>query len=202
VRVGARALLMASLVGDEWTSLVKAQIPLIAPIPVPAERHVVAGALLDTQSNLEMCALILALYQNQWEATNRNWSIRERPDILATLSVFPVVLFAQPQTGVELLIALARQDRVEQERESRQALGAVLRAESEEDDAALADIRFDHRRAAADEFIAENPAAHQRALRFGVTRDRAGARRIGDLEGRAVFKPRDRFFLHTEGERT
>jgi len=72
-------------VGDEWTPLVKAQTPLIAPIPVPAERHVVAGALLDTQSNLEMCALILALYQNQWEATNRDWGIRERPDILATL---------------------------------------------------------------------------------------------------------------------
>jgi hypothetical protein len=72
-------------IGDEWTPLVKAQIPLTAPIPVPAERHVVAGALLDTQSNLEMCALILALYQNQWEATNRDWSIRERPDILATL---------------------------------------------------------------------------------------------------------------------
>jgi hypothetical protein len=72
-------------VGDEWTPMVNRQTPLIAPIPVPAERHVVAGALLDTQSNLEMCALILALYQNQWEATNRDWSIRERPDILATL---------------------------------------------------------------------------------------------------------------------
>jgi len=72
-------------VGDEWTPMVKAQTPLIAPIPIPAERHVVAGALLDTQSNVEMCALILALYQNQWESTNRGWSIRERPDILATL---------------------------------------------------------------------------------------------------------------------
>jgi len=72
-------------VGDEWTPLVKQQISLAAPIPVPAERHVVAGALLDTRSNLEMCALILALYQNQWEATNRDWSIRQRPDILGTL---------------------------------------------------------------------------------------------------------------------
>src|SRR6266511_2522973 len=74
-----------------------------------------------------------------------------------------------------LLIALARQDRVEEERESRQALGAVLRAKSEEDDAALADIRLDHRRATADEFVAENPSAQQWALRFGITRDRAGA---------------------------
>jgi hypothetical protein len=72
-------------IGDGWTVAVTAQPPLTSPIPVPAERHVVAGALLDTQSNLEMCALILALYQNQWEATNRDWSIRERPDILATL---------------------------------------------------------------------------------------------------------------------
>ena len=40
---------------------------------------------MDAQSNLEMCALILALYQNQWEATNPDWSLRGRPDILATL---------------------------------------------------------------------------------------------------------------------
>lgn len=37
------------------------------------------------ESNLATCALILALYQNQWEATNRDWSLRQRPDILATL---------------------------------------------------------------------------------------------------------------------
>src|SRR5215475_10972190 len=85
-----------------------------------------------------------------------------------------------------LLLDLARQDRVEQEREGRQALRAVLRAESEEDDAALTDLRLDHRRATADEFVAENPAAQQRVLRFRVTRDRAGVRRISDLEGRAV----------------
>src|SRR5215831_20168184 len=84
---------------------------------------------------------------------------------------------------LRLLIALARQDRVEHEREGRQALGAVLRAKSEEDDAALADLRLDHRRATADEFVAENPAAQQRVLRFGIKRDRAGARRVGDLEG-------------------
>jgi hypothetical protein len=72
-------------IGDGWTVFVTAQTSLPSPIPVPAERQVVAGALLDASSNLEMCALILALYQNQWEATNRDWSIRERPDILATL---------------------------------------------------------------------------------------------------------------------
>jgi hypothetical protein len=58
---------------------------VLSPIPVPAARHTVASALLDARSNLETCALILALYQNQWEATNRDWSLRERPDVLATL---------------------------------------------------------------------------------------------------------------------
>ena len=41
--------------------------------------------LLRAESNLETCALILALYQKQWEAAHRDWSIRARPDILATL---------------------------------------------------------------------------------------------------------------------
>ncbi len=72
-------------IGDAWALPATAQTSVIAPIPVPAERHVVTDALLDSQSNLETCALILALYQNQWEATNRDWSIRGRPDILATL---------------------------------------------------------------------------------------------------------------------
>jgi hypothetical protein len=72
-------------IGDEWTLPATTQTTMIAPIPVPAERHIVAEALLDAKSNIETCALILALYQNQWEATNRDWSIRGRPDILATL---------------------------------------------------------------------------------------------------------------------
>jgi hypothetical protein len=54
-------------------------------IPVPAERYVVATALLDADSNLSTCALILALYQHQWEAANPAWSLRGRPDVLATL---------------------------------------------------------------------------------------------------------------------
>ena len=55
------------------------------PIPVAAERHNVAQALLDAGSNLATCALILALYQNQWEMTNPDWSLRGRPEVLATL---------------------------------------------------------------------------------------------------------------------
>jgi hypothetical protein len=72
-------------VGDGWRPPVTAQTVMISPIPVPAERRAVAHMLLNAESNLETCALILALYQKQWEATNRDWSIRERPDILATL---------------------------------------------------------------------------------------------------------------------
>jgi hypothetical protein len=72
-------------VGDGWPPPVTAQTAMVSPIPVPAERRAVASMLLDTEPNLDTCALILALYRNQWEATNRDWSIRERPDILATL---------------------------------------------------------------------------------------------------------------------
>ena len=52
---------------------------------MPASRHDVAAVLLDDRSNLAMCALILALYQRQWESANRDWNLRERPEILATL---------------------------------------------------------------------------------------------------------------------
>jgi hypothetical protein len=41
--------------------------------------------LLDPHANLAMCALVLTLYQRQWEHANPAWSLRERPDILATL---------------------------------------------------------------------------------------------------------------------
>jgi hypothetical protein len=69
----------------EWTLPAAARTSVTSPIPVPAERHTVANALLDAQSNLAMCALILAIYQSQWEAANPDWGLRGRPDILATL---------------------------------------------------------------------------------------------------------------------
>ena len=56
-----------------------------SPLPNPAGRYAVADALLDPQANLAMCAMILALYQDQWESANRAWSLRNRPDVLATL---------------------------------------------------------------------------------------------------------------------
>ena len=72
-------------IGSAWTFPATSQASIISPIPVPADRDVVVSALLDAESNLDTCALILALYQNQWEATNPDWSLRDRPDILATL---------------------------------------------------------------------------------------------------------------------
>lgn len=72
-------------IGDRWTLPAAAWTSVTPPIPVPAERQIVANALLEAQSNLATCALILALYQHQWEAANRDWSLRKRPDILATL---------------------------------------------------------------------------------------------------------------------
>lgn len=45
----------------------------------------VVEALFDDRRNIEMCALILALYAAQWEAADPAWSIRGRPEILATL---------------------------------------------------------------------------------------------------------------------
>jgi hypothetical protein len=72
-------------VGDGWPPSVTKHLQMKSPIPVPANRRTVAQMLLNTESNLDTCALILALYQKQWEATNPSWSIRNRPEILATL---------------------------------------------------------------------------------------------------------------------
>jgi hypothetical protein len=71
-------------VGDAWTpeTLTTRAAP---PLPVPAERYEVASVLLEAESNLATCALILSLYQRQWEAADRAFSLRERPEILATL---------------------------------------------------------------------------------------------------------------------
>lgn len=71
--------------GDAWESIARTAIAMPTPFPVPTTRQVVARALLDADSNLATCALILALYQQQWEAASPAFSIRARPDILATL---------------------------------------------------------------------------------------------------------------------
>jgi hypothetical protein len=75
----------AEPLGDVWNLPTADRLRTGSPIPVPAPRRHVAGALLDARTNLEACALILALYQHQWETANPAWTLRGRPDILATL---------------------------------------------------------------------------------------------------------------------
>jgi hypothetical protein len=70
-------------IGDRWSQVGTAAGA--ARLPVTGDRALVARTLLDARSNLDTCALILSLYQRQWEAANPAWSLRRRPDILATL---------------------------------------------------------------------------------------------------------------------
>jgi hypothetical protein len=72
-------------IGESWDLPAPSRLKAASPLPVPGARHVAASALLDDRTNLAMCALILALYQHQWESSNPAWSLRDRPEILATL---------------------------------------------------------------------------------------------------------------------
>lgn len=69
----------------EWGRNVSERIGLASPIPAYARREEVVAALIQPERNLEACAFLLALYQRQWENANPAWSIRRRPDVLATL---------------------------------------------------------------------------------------------------------------------
>jgi hypothetical protein len=57
------------------------------PIPWqrPAGKERVVETLLDDRGNLRTCALILAVYQLQWQTDAHGSPIRDRPDILGTL---------------------------------------------------------------------------------------------------------------------
>ena len=72
-------------VGDHWRILPVSAGASGLPIAVPASRQDVVHALLEPRANLEMCALILSLYQRQWDAANPAWSLRGKPEVLATL---------------------------------------------------------------------------------------------------------------------
>jgi len=75
----------AEPVGSRWPMSIVREMDVGSPIPVPSERRAVAQMLLQPEINLRTCALLLDLYQMQWEMSDPSWSIRERPDILATL---------------------------------------------------------------------------------------------------------------------
>jgi len=71
--------------GARWklsASAVAALVPLQSGVPPKPD---LVEALFDDRQNIAMCALILALYAVQWESADPAWSVRERPEILATL---------------------------------------------------------------------------------------------------------------------
>jgi hypothetical protein len=71
--------------GSGWNLPLARRLSVDSLIAVPARRDAVAAALLEDRTNLAVCALVLALYQHQWETSNPAWSLRDRPEILATL---------------------------------------------------------------------------------------------------------------------
>lgn len=68
------------------------------------------------------------------------------------------------------LISVAR-DRIEEERIGSQRLATILRAKSEENDAALAQSHFDQRRFAFDAIASQQPAGKQRVFVLGIRTD-------------------------------
>ncbi len=71
--------------GHEWV-LPAATLAGIHASGTPLESKTrIVDALFDDGRSVEMCALILALYTVQWESANPAWSLRERPEIVATL---------------------------------------------------------------------------------------------------------------------
>jgi hypothetical protein len=71
--------------GARWVLPRSAVAAMDSPFREPLSKAQVVEALFDDRRNIEMCALILALYAAQWEAANPAWSIRGHPEILATL---------------------------------------------------------------------------------------------------------------------
>ena len=71
--------------GNRWQLPGATFASLESPFAGPVPKSEVVKQLFDDRQNIEMCALILALYAAQWEAANPTWSIRGRPEILATL---------------------------------------------------------------------------------------------------------------------
>lgn len=73
--------------GDAWQRLPS---PALRSVPFDrwiqdSQKATVVQALLTPEKNIEACAFLLDLYATQWEAANPAWSIRDRPEILATL---------------------------------------------------------------------------------------------------------------------
>ena len=71
-------------VRDHW--ILTPPITTISPMSFGAlSKQKLITELLTPEKNIEYCAYILSLYALQWETGHPEWSIRNRPDILATL---------------------------------------------------------------------------------------------------------------------
>lgn len=77
--------------GDAWKRIpTPALAHIVAPLTMtqsgnpPGKREVVQ-ALLTPERNLALAAYVLDLTAAQWETANPAWSIRQRPEVLATL---------------------------------------------------------------------------------------------------------------------
>ena len=68
-----------------WSLPKELTAPLQTPWKDGGDKADVVAALLDDRTNLKACALILALYQMQWQTDAHGSTIRDRPDILGTL---------------------------------------------------------------------------------------------------------------------
>lgn len=64
------------------TALGEVALPLSASLPSSED---VVAALLHEESNLACAAFVLDLHATRWEAEHPAWSVRGRPDVLATL---------------------------------------------------------------------------------------------------------------------
>jgi hypothetical protein len=74
----------ADALNDSWRGAASRET-LRTPFSSSTTRADVVAALLQPRANLTTCALILALYQEQWESARPEFSLRRRPEILATL---------------------------------------------------------------------------------------------------------------------
>jgi hypothetical protein len=63
-------------------ALQQVKSPLREPWP---DKSVVVSLLRTPEDNLAFAAFLLDLVATQWESTNAQWSIRTRPDVMATL---------------------------------------------------------------------------------------------------------------------
>ncbi len=77
--------MMSAATEQEWLLPPERLAAVPAPIQRSENRRRLVADLLDDRKNIATAAYLLALHQMQWEHADPAWSIRQRPDIQATL---------------------------------------------------------------------------------------------------------------------